>query len=82
MKTISNESLSKKSSLKILARYVLSALVASMIFTTACAEEEDHDHGHDHAEECGGYGHLHGDHCHCDDGYTVDPDDHTMCVAE
>ncbi|NVJ00720.1 DUF3466 family protein [Myxococcus sp. AM009] len=22
--------------------------------------------------ECGGYGHLHGDHCHCDEGYEAD----------
>lgn len=32
--------------------------------------------------ECGGHGHLHGDQCHCDAGYVVDPDDATLCVPE
>ncbi len=82
MKTTLNESLSPKWSMKTLYRYALPALLASMIFTTACGEEDDHDHDRDHAEECGGFGHLHGDHCHCNEGYKQAPDDHAMCVAE
>jgi hypothetical protein len=31
---------------------------------------------------CSGHGHLHGDHCHCDPGYRVDPDDSTKCIPE
>jgi hypothetical protein len=31
-------------------------------------------------DECGGHGHLHGTVCHCDDGYTVDPDDPGNCI--
>ena len=34
------------------------------------------------SEECGGHGHLHGDVCHCDEGYVLDPDDPTNCVSE
>ncbi|MEZ4433640.1 MAG: hypothetical protein R3F65_14625 [bacterium] len=33
-------------------------------------------------EECGGHGHLHGDHCHCDPGYMVDPEDPANCVPD
>lgn len=32
-------------------------------------------------EECGGHGHLHDGECHCDEGYEVDIDDETKCVA-
>lgn len=32
------------------------------------------------SEECGGHGHLHGDHCHCDLGYVIDPADPMNCV--
>jgi hypothetical protein len=32
--------------------------------------------------ECGGHGHLHGDQCHCDTGYAVDPEDPTVCVPQ
>ncbi len=31
---------------------------------------------------CGGNGHMDGDHCHCDSGYRVDPDDSTNCIPE
>ena len=31
-------------------------------------------------EECGGHGSLHGDHCHCDPGYQLDPNDSTQCI--
>ena len=30
--------------------------------------------------ECGGHGHAHGNHCHCDPGYRPDPDDPLNCV--
>lgn len=33
-------------------------------------------------EECGGHGHLHGDHCHCDPGYRLDPNDPAQCIPE
>ncbi len=33
-------------------------------------------------EECGGHGHMHGDHCHCDPGYQLDPEDPTLCIPE
>ena len=44
------------------------------------AELEIVDGGSD--EVCSGHGHLHGDHCHCDQGYRVDPDDSTKCIPE
>ena len=31
-------------------------------------------------EECGGHGLLHNDHCHCDSGYQVDPNDSSQCI--
>ncbi len=31
-------------------------------------------------EVCGGHGHLHGSHCHCDPGYRIDPMDPTRCI--
>lgn len=34
------------------------------------------------APECGGHGHLHGDECHCDEGYVVDPQDSKNCIAQ
>jgi hypothetical protein len=34
------------------------------------------------SEECGGHGQIHGDHCHCDSGYRLDPEDSTQCIAE
>ncbi|MBX3199797.1 MAG: hypothetical protein KF894_16800 [Labilithrix sp.] len=33
-------------------------------------------------EECGGHGHPHGDHCHCDEGYVPDPADDKRCIPE
>ncbi|WP_181197578.1 hypothetical protein [Enhygromyxa salina] len=33
-------------------------------------------------EECGGHGHLHDGHCHCDPGYELDPEDPTQCIPE
>lgn len=33
-------------------------------------------------EECSGHGHLHGDVCHCDTGYQLDPNDSTKCIPE
>lgn len=32
--------------------------------------------------ECGGHGHAHGDHCHCDPGYKPDPNDAMNCIPE
>lgn len=29
---------------------------------------------------CGGHGHRHGNHCHCDPGYRVDPQDPLNCI--
>jgi hypothetical protein len=31
--------------------------------------------------ECSGHGHLHGNTCHCDPGYTLDPNDSGRCVS-
>ena len=31
---------------------------------------------------CGGHGQLHGDHCHCEPGYRVNPQDPLDCIAE
>ena len=31
--------------------------------------------------ECSGQGHMHGNTCHCNPGYSVDPGDPTKCVA-
>lgn len=33
-------------------------------------------------QECSGHGHMHGDHCHCDPGYRLDPEDPTQCIPE
>ncbi len=33
-------------------------------------------------EECGGHGHAHGNHCHCDPGYESDPADPMNCIPE
>ena len=41
---------------------------------------DTHDSG-SHAAECGGHGHLHGDHCHCDDGYEPSPSNERTCIA-
>ncbi len=30
--------------------------------------------------ECGGHGQIHGDHCHCDEGYQLDANDSTRCI--
>ena len=38
--------------------------------------------GSEPTEECGGHGHLHGSHCHCDPGYQVDPQDPANCISE
>lgn len=32
------------------------------------------------AQECSGHGHLHGDTCHCDPGYRLDPQDKGKCI--
>lgn len=32
--------------------------------------------------ECSGHGHLHGNTCHCDAGYQIDPQDSARCVPE
>lgn len=32
-------------------------------------------------EECGGQGHLHGSHCHCDEGYEPSVENEFVCVA-
>ncbi len=31
-------------------------------------------------EVCGGHGHRHGNHCHCDPGYRLDPTDPLNCI--
>lgn len=33
-------------------------------------------------EECSGHGFIHGDQCHCDSGYQLDPTDPMQCIAE
>jgi len=33
-------------------------------------------------QECSGHGHMHGDQCHCDPGYRLDPEDPTQCIPE
>ncbi len=30
--------------------------------------------------ECGGHGHMHGNTCHCDPGYRLDPDNPALCI--
>jgi hypothetical protein len=32
--------------------------------------------------ECGGHGQLHGDHCHCDPGYRLDPQNPRNCIPQ
>ncbi len=34
------------------------------------------------AEVCGGHGHLHGDACHCDAGYRLNPQDPRDCIPQ
>jgi len=50
--------------------------------TGICHEHTDEAHCEDQSEECGGHGHIDGDHCHCDTGYVLDPDDPLNCVSE
>lgn len=38
------------------------------------------DGGGGEEPECGGHGHLHGDQCHCDAGYKVDPQNPANCI--
>ncbi|MBN2670143.1 MAG: hypothetical protein JXX29_00635 [Deltaproteobacteria bacterium] len=53
------------------------AWVAVFVCVPGCDNnEDDHEEG-----ECGGHGHLHDGVCHCDEGYTTDPADATVCVA-
>jgi hypothetical protein len=51
-----------------------SLLGVLVVFGAACSD--DHDHGED---TCGEHGHLHGDHCDCDEGY-VEAD--LVCVPD
>ena len=39
-------------------------------------------HDMDLHQPCGGHGQLHGDHCHCDPGYQLNPADPLECVPE
>ncbi|WP_083682660.1 DUF3466 family protein [Archangium sp. Cb G35] len=43
----------------------LALLAATAILLGGCGSSDGTE-----PPECGGNGHLHGDHCHCDDGYT------------
>jgi hypothetical protein len=77
---------------RLLSRSILSALLTTTCLPACSGDEEhgeDHDHGSDsqadtgtgsNNEVCSGHGHLHGDECHCDDGYQVS-EDGTACVA-
>jgi hypothetical protein len=69
----------------------LVAALLTMSCLPACSSEDEHGEDHDHdehsnpdsgsaTEECSGHGHLHGDECHCDEGYEM-TDDGTACVA-
>jgi hypothetical protein len=52
---------------------------------TAATCEVDGGEAHCHAKapaECGGHGHLHGDECHCDEGYELASDDPKVCVSD
>ncbi len=50
-----------------------------MLALVACSSGDEH--GSD-VQECGGHGHLHGDHCHCDDGYVPDENDDSLCLEQ
>lgn len=47
-----------------------------------CHDDEGTPHCEEKTDECSGHGHLHDGTCHCDDGYSVDPNDATKCVAD
>ncbi|CAM3309778.1 DUF3466 family protein [Corallococcus sp. ZKHCc1 1396] len=49
----------------------LALLLATAILLTNCGSEEP-DAPDEPVVECSGHGHLHGDHCHCDDGYAAE----------
>ena len=50
----------------------LALLTATALFLGACGSDDSNPP--DPTEECGGHGHLHGDHCHCDAGYAAQGD--------
>ncbi len=58
-------------------RAVVPVIALFAVFVTAGSCDEDHDHDEG---ECSGHGHLHDGVCHCDNGFTNDPNDATQCV--
>lgn len=50
--------------------------LAAALLLAACTPEGSAD------APCDGHGELHDDHCHCDEGYMLAPDDATRCVVE
>ncbi len=75
-----NENKDKRNHESVFVLVVISVLIALLVTVSACGDDDDeHDHD-DHDGECSGHGHLHDDECHCDNGYTNDPNDATKCV--
>ncbi|WP_426744878.1 DUF3466 family protein [Myxococcus faecalis] len=48
----------------------LAFLAVTAVLMVSCGSSDEP--GPDETTECGGHGHLHGDHCHCDEGYVAD----------
>jgi len=61
----------------VLLPVAAAALFAAFIVMPGCGEDDGQA-----AEECSGHGHLHDNECHCDNGYTNDPNDPTKCVPD
>ena len=59
--------------------HTLACALLAVVFTPGCAE--DHA-GHEGDGACGMHGELHGDHCHCDAGYTPSADGLDCVVAQ
>jgi hypothetical protein len=53
---------------------LLASLMSGLLIGAGCTGSRSAD------SECGGHGELHGDHCHCDSGYTLSTDK-LSCVA-
>ena len=63
-------------SLSAPAAWVSAALALSLFVGSGCESG-----GSSGSAVCGGYGEMHGDHCHCDAGYVVSADGATCEVA-
>ena len=60
----------------MITRISISPLLVVLSFNMGCADEPQK------AAECGGNGEMHGDHCHCDSGFSLSADGSTCEPSE